>query len=281
MEHGLGIVTELRQVGQRFAQRAVADVLDGHRREFVIDAGSTIEFLAKAVVGQDDPVEVIKPTARSRVTEHERALLLAPHHRQSILTHRYAAAARNQLSKRQTISALCAIERAAARLGDSAFESAAKGIWRSRNAAVHLGHDPGPDLHERADWFVQAAETLWCVLGRNTVELWGWAVDVAELGVLGRAGHPRERARARVARARLREAELGTATLRRRSLLHRIPETRCPVCEADAFLTPAQASEAPLGVREPHLYAEPVRVLDCLICGLVLWEDEIDQVSDP
>lgn len=278
---GIGIVPALREVAKRFAQRAIIDLLDGHRREFVIDAGSAVEFLAKAVVADDDPAKLFEiRKGEPPLNAQELAVLDA--RLQDDQPRRLQADevedVRLALSNRRTITAKQAVERASvlAHIEDGWFPAASARIRRSRDACLHLGDEPVAELDDVADDFVRVADRLWAELQRSRTELWGWAAQVSHVSLLGRRSTPELDAQMQFARAGFRLGALGPiGAARRDALLGRPPNAVCPSCQRRAYI-----HHQPPGSRPGHLSRDgeahlQVVVFDCLICGLTLWEEQI------
>lgn len=278
---GVGVVPALREVAKRFAQRAVLDLLDGHVREFAIDAGTAVEFLAKAVVAADDPTALFEIRKGAPALDWREQAVLDPRLQDETgrrLLVDEVQQARHDLARRRTISARRAVEIAfgLAAIHDQRLVFAATRLRERRDACVHFGDEPVDDIGQAADEFVLLADRLWSELHRSRTELWGWASPVAEVSVLGRRDSVELDARMRLARSRYGLAAVGVVgAARRRGLTGRHPNARCPSCQGPALVHRQPPGSGPAYLSDGAQDDDPVVVLDCLTCGLSLWDAQI------
>jgi hypothetical protein len=185
---------------------------------------------------------------------------------------------RHQLAFRRTISARRAVELAfgLAAIDDELLVEGAKRLRERRDSCVHFGDEPMGNIGQAADEFAVLAERLWSELQRFRTELWGWASPVAEVSVIGRRATSILDARMRLARAQYELAAVGVVgAARRRRLIGGQPNAWCPSCRGRAFAHSQPPGSGPAylsGDAQPDV---PVMVLDCLICGLSLWGEQI------
>jgi hypothetical protein len=282
---GVGVAPALREVAKRFAQRAVLDLLDSHMREFAIDAGTAVEFLAKAVVATDDPASLFEIRKDEPPLAWRELAVLNPKlqdgARRRLLVHEVQEA-RVDLARRRTISASRAVRDAfrLASINDELLIAAAKGVHRRRNACIHWGDEPVGDVGDAADEFVMLADRLWTALHRSRTELWGWATMVAEVSILGRRDSIELDAQMRIGRSQHELAAVGVVgAARRDTLMGRSPNARCPSCHRRAFVHRQPPGSGPAFLPADSSDGTQVMVLDCLICGLSLWGEQIEMYA--
>jgi hypothetical protein len=229
---GIGAAHALREVAKRFAQRAVLDLLHRQSREFVIDAGSTVEFLAKAVVATTDPTRLFDIRSSEPPLSADELAVLDPQihdDRPRRLLSDEVDAIRHQLSKRRTIKAKRAVGLASAlaSIREPWFHPSAERIRSARDACVHFGDEPVVELDELADDFMRVAERFSSELRLHPTELWGSLSHVARTSVLGRRDTPALDALAQIAMAKDRLAGMGVVGAARKArLIDKPPNAR-------------------------------------------------------
>ncbi len=269
----MGVAHQLQLRGQRLAQASMSDLCKNWPLEFAIHAGATIEYLAKAVVAQDNFLWVFRnPLQLTRV---ELAVLSGPGARP-----KYGVANSNDLEKarrlvwnRQTIGAKSAVRFAAPLVRDGGRKldvAAANSTIDLRNQAIHLGDLHSELEHAAARSAVEVAEALWS--GLPSV-LWGHFTHAVE--ILGRPdplGLRWATAR-RIALAHERHALQGiVSNSDRRKLVDAEPTADCPVCRGRAHLAHRNGP----GPIDTAAWASHARILvfTCLGCGLELYGEE-------
>lgn len=272
MREGVGVQQSLAWVAARFAQRAVEDFFDGgQHREFVIDSLSAIEFAAKAVVASNDVNDLFSLDEDVKLTEAQR-MVLDP--KLSTDKDRPVGEARAEamnwlLHKGITISAAEAVRKAGKSLVIDI--AAADRLIKARNAAAHLGDIDVRDVDKLARDFLKVCIQLWAGLNHSEDELWGDLAPIADLNYMKETRTPERDAEVRVVRSKRAFHGLGLSGNRRSGLTFADASVRCPACGQKAIITTQPVGSAPprcipLGSRELR-----VEVLDCPVCGLILF----------
>ena len=270
MKDGVGITKSLRDEAKRFTQQAAGEFFDGQFISFVVDAGTAMEHLAKWVVAARSPLLLYKkPTRRSFKPSEVRALCGGP---EAPPEWSKFCAIVNAVANKRTISVDRSMQIASWLCRPESIDfNAFDRVKSARNAAVHAGESPFDVDAIAADW-LRVMNVLGGKLQR--FELWGYWEPVATERHLN-TQRPAE-ADADVRLRRSFAAWHGTPTQQhRRAAITLSPsvETRCcPVCRNPAALT---------STYKPHLAATGdespfASVLDCLYCGLVLEDEQIE-----
>jgi len=272
VREGVGIESSLRWVSARFAQRALTDFFDGgQQREFVIDAAAAAEFTAKTIVARHDVTALFDPDHRN--FSPAQLHLLDPHDNAGILVHGSPERikALDGLVASITITGLDAA-RAARSLADIEVDlAAASRLFDARNAAIHLGDLDESHADRIARDFLSVVNALWAGVGFNDRALWGDLRSIATPKHLRSSRTPVQDAEVRVARARRDHFSSVISANRRGRLPLADADTRCPACNSPAFTTMQPVGTAPERCIPPTRREQPVEVLDCLVCGLVLY----------
>ena len=75
LDNGVGAASALWTETVRFAQSAISSFVAAEFRPFVIDAGATVEYLAKFVIADRGPAHLFRPKVRKVLTRQERQVL--------------------------------------------------------------------------------------------------------------------------------------------------------------------------------------------------------------
>ncbi len=272
MREGVGVENSLRWVASRFAQRAVVDFFEGSQhREFVIDAAMAVEFLAKAVVARHDVTDLYELDGDEELTHAQRLVLnpaLGPGSERLVGSDRVDALTW-LVQEGKTVNASDAVKSAARRL--KVDVAAADRLITARNAAVHLGDIDSAAIDGLARDFIKTSLQLWAGLSHHESELWGDLIPIAHPNYMKSDRTPIRDAEVRVVRAQRAFYGSGLYGNRRSRLPLDIGETRCPSCRCGAIVTTQPVGSAPEQCIPTSQRELPVEVLDCLVCGLVLF----------
>lgn len=276
MENGVGLSLSLAWEGQRAAQQAARWFSLRSAKESAADAGMAVEYMAKAVVAHRyGPSAVLELKPGRELTPDERWVLGDRGQGDVPPTNEQARLARSSLLDLRSISGAVAVKRVSA--GNPAFTtevlSAIRLVTEARNSVVHLG---GVELalEDLADSFVLAIETLLAGIPFGRDRLWGNYEPVARKGTLGRRDSIELDRDVRLILAKDHFYGLGVSYLRRREMVATGSRVRCPICNAQASITVARtAPPAPIEADADG----SVLVMDCTVCGLELWADQIPQ----
>ncbi|MDP1793669.1 MAG: hypothetical protein Q8K63_05980 [Acidimicrobiales bacterium] len=281
MREGVGVENSLRWVAARFAQRAVEDFFEGSQhREFVIDATTAIEFLAKAIVARHDVTRLYELDDGEELTTAQCLVLnpaLGPDSERPVGIDREEALI--WLAQQgQTINASKAVKLATNSV--TIDVAAADRSINARNAAVHIGDIDAAQVDRLAGDFIKVSMQLWAGLSHHESELWGDLSPIAHPNYMKSDRTPVRDAEVRVVRARRAFYGSGLTGNRRSRLTAGVGDTRCPSCHGRAVVTTQPVGSAPERCIPPSQRELPVEVLDCLICGLVLFgRRQIDWAS--
>jgi hypothetical protein len=274
MKDGVGIAKSLHAEAARFAQRATSEFFGRQYIAFVIDAGTAMEHLAKAVVADADPLRLFTKVDREGFDAAERRVICGGS--EPPPTWNELLRVVGSIASKHTISADSAIRLASKTLPNAVNRGAAKRVSAARNAAVHAGE--APPLSEIdsvvADWF-----DVMTRLGvrRHPAQLWGNWAPVATLDHLRTTRSPNVDAEVRVRQAYDSRSGLAIDNARRGRI--NIEEAhltvRCPACRGHAAITMETSSMVP-DYLQSAATEDPVRILDCLYCGLTLYGNQIE-----
>lgn len=266
----MGLAEDLRRSGQRFAQQAAHDLCSLFTSEFLLNAGTAVELLAKAVVADADPTMVFERPAA--LTEHERQLILPPARRERQGTFDDQATARVLLAQRRSVTVAVAIDRAIERLRlrDLQFDLPnQKVVASARNSVAHLGYGVDvADLDIAACWTANC-EAFWECLGHRPMDLWGSyaaAIDATRLTDMRDLAWSVHR---RIALAQVHHLQLGVAPSLQAAMSTGEEEiVRCPACFGPAQIQ-HRTGPGPVDVQE-WLLPNGNPTLTCPSCHLEL-----------
>jgi hypothetical protein len=266
----MGVAIQMRATGQRLAQLTMSDLCRGWRLEFAMHAGATVEYLAKAVVAEDNVRSLfVKP---DELTDLELSILHRPGASQGSPARNQddRRKARRLISTRKTITAKTALKLATEpllRTGRDLNAAAARSTLDIRNRAIHLADlDPAEDYSTAQD-ALNAAESLW--QGRPT-ELWGYFTLAADSIRQSDWDELHWNTVRRVALARDRHSLQGVVSNSERArLADDEPSTTCPVCRCSAHHD-QRRGPGPADTTD-WTDTATIDVLTCLSCGLELF----------
>lgn len=260
----------------RFAQRAVSDFFAGSaRREFLIDAATAVEFMAKAVIAQHDPVALFT-SGSSPLSKDELALLDPPpdHERTPDVDADREAALASVLA-RQTLRGREAVQVAAslaAKDNDIIVDvSAARRLFDARNRAIHIGDVDEPQIDGHAKDFLRVFEALTTAAHEIPQVMFGDLYSIADQRHMAVGRSPSVDVRVQVTLAKNR-FHYGVVSPARRSRLPVAGDTiSCPACRCQAHVTDQPPQSAPPERITGAEFDSTSRTLDCLFCGLTLY----------
>lgn len=275
MKDGVGIAKSLHKEACRFTQRAMGEFFGRQYIAFIIDAGTAMEHLAKAVLADVDPLRLFVKADREGFGAGERRVICGGGEPPPTWDELLLIVA--SIASKQTISVARAIRLASKTLPQAVSRGAATRVSAARNAAVHAGEAPPLANIDSvaADWF-----GVMSVLGVRThpMELWGNWAPVASLDHLCTTRSPRADAEVRVRRAYNSRNGLVVDNARRSHIKLRDVDSalECPACHAAAAITMQLSSMMPEHLLPTAEDRDQVRVLDCLYCGLILYGTQIE-----
>ncbi len=271
----------LYQSASMFAQRAVADLGDGHIDACLANLGIALEHLMKAVLAAEHPL-----------------LLVGDKRGEIDLAGMVWGLGKAQVADAApdfTISATEAARRCSALVPGLAAVGL-RPVLDARNGVVHVGVARERDANRLVGVVAAAADLLLPRLGATTAQLWGNYRDAAvgrldenRTAAAHRAADKVAAARASWESAALRLGDAGVAYLQKladdRAFADDEEPVECPVCGTQAVASgdisvteePEYGHDGPDWYVEavsliPHLHVNNVR---CSACGLDLNDDEV------
>jgi hypothetical protein len=276
MRNGVGIAKSLHREAARFTQRAVAEFFNRQVIAFIIDAGTAMEHLAKAVVADNAPLHLFKKVDRDSFTPMECRVICGGSEAPPVWEELGPIV--DRIAGLWMIGVDQAVHLASRKFVEGGVDrGAAKRVSTARNAAVHAGESP-------AYTTVDAIATDWLAvmraLGANQSpgELWGNWAPVATTEHLTTQRTSEADAQVRMRRAFNNISGLAIDNARRSwiKLDSSNETTRCPVCHSAAAVTALSPSRFPEHLQAATASEAESRVLDCLYCGLALYGTQID-----
>ena len=275
MKDGVGIAKSLHKEACRFTQRAMGEFFGRQYIAFIIDAGTAMEHLAKAVLADTDPLRLFTKADREGFGAPERRVICGGGEPPPTWDELLLIVA--SIASKQTISVASSIRLASKTLPQAVSRGAATRVSAARNAAVHAGEAPPLADIDRvaADWF-GVMTTLG--VGIHPMELWGNWAPVATLDHLCTLRSPKADAEVRVRRAYNSHSGFVVDNSRRSRIKLRDTDSAvvCPACHGDAAITMQLSSMVPEHLVAAATEKDRVRVLDCLYCGLTLFGTQIE-----
>jgi hypothetical protein len=277
VREGVGVESSLRRVAGRFAERAVEDFFAGsERREFVIDAASSVEFAAKGLIARHAAPKLYDVKDSPPLSDDE-LYVIAPDRypdRERPGVDQWTSAF-NGLLRRTMIAGRDAAARAAklAMTHDHMVVdvAAANRLFDARNAAIHIGDIDESEMNRLAKDFLKAFTGLSAALYAPGVMLFGNLATIANPKHMKVDRSPKVDAHVQVVLA-YRRFHFGVARPPRRSALAVAGDTtRCPACDQRAHVTiqqPHDVLQHRVSLRER---SKPAETLDCLYCGLTVY----------
>lgn len=262
MRDGVGLAVSLLQEAQRSAQRAVASFAAADYRSFVIDAGTTLEYLEKRDVALKDPRKLFG-AARDSLSAGELTLLKGDGYHEGL------AADLCKLSERRTMGVRDAI---ALSIPNDDDQARADRIRVARNAAIHIGEFQNDVSDLAADWLSI------CRLLYPDEGLWGHWHHVATPEHLSLKRSAMCDGELRIAAAQA-SYKLGAAECRRRMAIavgsERDERAQCPACPGTGIVSDVPACDVPPVTRAVRAKGDSVPCFDCLRCGLILYGEQV------
>jgi hypothetical protein len=281
MKYLQGVARSLWEEACRNGQRACESFFLGQTKVFVIDAGATIEYLAKHTVARADPKNLYDPSIRQNLTTDD-LFVLDPHkycldsngHVRIDIDQSAAEVALAHLGELRTISGKVAINLAndPQHLKGAMDAASAHLLREARNRALHIGEFPDdPDLLAKA--FLDVVQSM---SHRLEPGLFGDWRDVATTSHMTSKRRPIPEMEVRMSFAKASWYRPVSTHRRGRVKLADDQTTEaCPFCLKPAAISQLLGTEVPERSLDPSERSSSVTALDCLYCGLELFGEQV------
>lgn len=275
MRDGGGAEATFLEVVPRFSQRAVEGYFAGLAREFTIDAATAVEFAAKAVVARHDVKRLYRDPTK---LGPDHLGLLDPSARpgDAQILGSARSQALDELLAMPTVSAREAVTWASSRV-DIDVAAAIK-LLNARNRAVHIGDTELAEIDDLARVFGETVIAL-SAPQRSQQRVFGDVAAIANTTCMSSSRSPDVDAHVRVMLARRRWLAMGADRGRRSKLGDPRSVDRCPACDGPAHISVVPPGSAPALCLDSGDTNVPLRALDCLHCGLILYGERQIRVA--
>ena len=277
MWQGINVAASLLTETKRCSERAAGSFFARQYPAFVLDAGLVVEYLAKYLIADQNPLDLYSGSARRRITPHMEAVLSHPR-TSNELTMNERGVALEQLSKVNTITGKVAVEvlNGPNFLDGDIYVEGATRLREARNMGMHLGEFPQEVPSSLATDLIAVVDSMTARRTHLRRELWGIFPDVVTRDHLCAPRSATAEAEIRICRARW-------AWLHAPGAVHRLSSfqisgsrtMKCPVCTNIAGLSTTVGEQTPEFCTETHERGQQVDVLDCLHCGITLYGGQI------